>query len=475
MRIKVLAVLFTVMAVCAVTAATAGAVATSTPGGGRIGYLPLNEEAKSPSGGGTPIHGTYPNGYPPLEYWGGPVMHSHAAYAIFWAPSGYSFPAGYASAIDTFLKNVAADSRKSTNVYSVSTQYTDETGRATYSDSYGGSFVDKQAYPTANTCPLYSGVESFSACVSDERMEEEVESVVAAQGWPSGLSSEYYVVLPPQVGSCFDEGGTVCFDRQFCAYHSYTESTGAIYANISYSPGDVEGCGVGEYPSGHSNGNVDDTLSSLSHEANESITDPYINAWLDERGNENGDECRNSSDDYGDPLGGSGGSLFNEEIGSGHYYLQQEWSNNIFDCAQRAEPASPVISGPAQLAPGQPGGFSASSSAPGESELVSFNWKFGDGGTASGETVSHAFGAPGTFSVALEVEDEWGLRYSTSGQVTVAQPPIVTPVPPPVPPKKRPRHHKALKCRKGFHKAKRKHGKAVCVKTKRHHHRHRRH
>ncbi len=492
MRIKVLGALVAATAICATMATTAGAVVTNTPDGGRIGYLPLSQAA-SPSGG-APIHSTVPTGEPPLEWHGGPVMHSHAAYAILWAPSGFSFPAGYAGAIEAFFKNVAADSGRSTNVYSVGAQYTDGTGNATYSDSFGGSVVDTHAYPTSGTCAPYTGFfgVEYTSCISDQKMAAEVNTVVTEQGWPRGLGAEYYVVLPPHAGSCFEATGTSCFDLEYCAYHNYAESANVVYANISYSPGDVLGCGVGEYPNGHSNGNVDDTLSSLSHEANESITDPTLEAWYDEEGYENGDECRNTpfEEDYGAPLGGSTGSLFNQEIGSGHYYLQQEWSNNIDDCAQRVEAASPAISGPSQLAPGQSGNFDGSGSLPGETEIVSYGWKFSDGATASGASVSHAFAATGSFSVTLTLKDEWGLLYSTTKQVAVAQPSTggggetggggATTSTASQSSSATSQSSggssgkKALKCRNGFRKTK-KHGKAVCVKVKSHHHRHHHH
>jgi hypothetical protein len=207
--------------------------------------------------------------------------------------------------------------------------------------------------------------------------------------------------------------------------HSYTlSSPEAIYANISYSPGDVLGCGVGEYPNGHANGNVDDTLSSLSHEANESITDPTLEAWYDEFGFEDGDECRNTpfEEDFGAPLGGSAGALFNQSIAGGHYYLQQEWSNDTEDCAQRVDPATPQIADPGQLVSGQQASFDGSGSSPGSGGIVSFSWDFGDGGTASGPSPTHTFLTPGPFTVTLTLKDDGGFSFSTTRQVSVVNP-----------------------------------------------------
>jgi hypothetical protein len=427
MRFKIFGAALIALGALSVSAAPAGAVVANTAAG-RVGYLPLNPGATGQAA--TPKGFTVPSGEPPLVWHGGPVMHSQEAYAIFWAPSGFSFPTGYKEAIEGFLKNVAADSGQSSNVYSVSAQYTDGTGHASYIDSFGGAVTDTTAYPTSGTCPTYSGAESFTACITDAKLETEVDSVVAAQGWPTGLGAEYYVVLPPHAGSCFEVAGKQCFDKQFCAYHSFAESSETIYANISYSPGDVFGCGVGEYPNGHANGNVDDTLSSLSHEANESITDPELNAWFDEAepfGFENGDECRNTpfEEDFGEPLGGPSGALFNQAINGAHYYLQQEWSNDIEDCTQRFDPAKPVIADPEEVKPGESVLFDASGSLKGGGKIVSYTWEFEDGGTTSGPspTTFHTYAGTGTFGVTLTIEDDGGFSYSTEREVTVVENP----------------------------------------------------
>jgi hypothetical protein len=231
------------------------------------------------------------------------------------------------------------------------------------------------------------------------------------------------MVLPPHVGSCF--GSTAesgCFDEKFCAYHGYAESPTAVYANISYSPEDTLGCGVGQYPNGTSNGKFDDTLSSLSHEANESITDPLLNAFYDKEGFENGDECRNSNDDYGPALGGSSGTLFNQSINGGHYYLQQEWSNDIGNCAQRVGPATPAIADPGVVAAEELVQFNGSASKAGSGGISSYKWEFGDGGTGSGAKPTHSYAEVGSYTVTLTLTDDGGFTYSTSREVEVVPP-----------------------------------------------------
>ncbi len=429
----------------AATAAPASAIVANTAGG-RVSYWPLNGAAAASRAGALRTSVPPFEAEPPLLWHGGPVMHSQTAYAIFWAPGGASdFPSGYIAAVEGFLKDVASDSGKPTNVYSVSAQYEDGSGHATYSDTFGGSTVDTDAYPTSGTCPPYEGFTGveYTSCISDAKLAAEANAVLAAKSWPHGLGDEYYMVLPPHVGSCFGTSlGSGCFDAAFCAYHSYTGSpepepepnTVTVYANISYSPGDVFGCGVGEYPNGHVNGNVDDTLSSLSHEANESITDPTLEAWFDSQRFENGDECRNTQDesDYGNPLGGSPGALFNQTIGTHHYYLQQEWSNDTEDCAQLVTPAVPSIADPSEITINESVPFDGSGSTPGAGGIASFLWHFGDGGTSTLENPSHTFASLGSFPVSLTVTDDGGFTYTTEREVTVlppAQPPEATSAP----------------------------------------------
>jgi hypothetical protein len=60
---------------------------------------------------------------------------------------------------------------------------------------------------------------------------------------------------------------------------------------------------------------------------------------------------------------------------------------------------------------------------------VSVSWSFGDGQTASGTSVSHAYGAPGIFNVTVTATDAAGNGSTVTTPILVVQPP-----PPPPPP-----------------------------------------
>ena len=271
------------------------------------------------------------------------MLHQSTVHAIFWIPSGYSVSANYESLIDGFFQNVADASGRSDNDYSVAAQYGDTSGPGAYNVSFGGSVVDTDPFP-ANGCtdgPL-------PVCLTDAQLQAEIDKVIAAHGWQAGLSNEFFIFTPPPVGSCFDAGGVFCAYSYYCAYHgSFTSSLGngtVVYANEPYAaqPAAPGSCDTGARPNGD---DADPEINLISHEEIESITDPLLNAWYDDVGDEIGDKCVWA---FGQPLGSTGGSEsdYNEQIGTGRYYLQQEWSNQTFDpstgeqgsCVQRDMP-----------------------------------------------------------------------------------------------------------------------------------------
>lgn len=66
--------------------------------------------------------------------------------------------------------------------------------------------------------------------------------------------------------------------------------------------------------------------------------------------------------------------------------------------------------------------FDASSSqvGTGASQIVSYNWTFGDGTSGTGKTVSHTYATPGSYTVMLVVTNDRTLSHSVSQAVTVA-------------------------------------------------------
>jgi hypothetical protein len=261
-----------------------------------------------------------------LAYNGGPVMHSDNNYAIYWEPSGYSTSSGYKSIVNSYFGNVAAGSGATTNDYSIATQYYDGAGKIAYSGASGGSTTDTNAYPASGCVSTGLG-----PCITDAQLQTELQKVVAAKGWPTGMNTMYFVYFPPNVTTCFDATSTQCSGNVYCAYHSNVGSGNStlLYANMPYDG--VSGCESGQAPNGDTAADSETNVSS--HENIEAITDPLGTAWYDSSGQEIGDKCNFN---FGSPLGGAAGAEYNEQISSGKYYMQQEWSNAVSGCAQRS-------------------------------------------------------------------------------------------------------------------------------------------
>jgi hypothetical protein len=252
----------------------------------------------------------------------------------------------YEATINQYFTDVAAASAANAtdNVYSVATQYSG----IQYSETFAAnknSFVDGDPFPTTKTC--HDGFDSY--CVTDAQLQKEIARVIKAHHWPTlSLTSLYFIFTPANVGVCEGAGAAnvntnQCTTNSFCAYHFSSNSfIYAVQPDAAASIGDA--CATGEAPAGN---NADDTISTVSHEQNEAITDPFGDAWvandgpLDKHGNptpqdEIGDLC---AYDFGTALGGSAGAQWNQVIDGHNYWLQLEYSNQDSGCV-------PYLGGP---------------------------------------------------------------------------------------------------------------------------------
>jgi hypothetical protein len=131
-----------------------------------------------------------------------------------------------------------------------------------------------------------------------------LHAVVASTG-AGGYGNIYHLFLPPGVDTCFDAPyGNECYSPgdpatfAFCAYHdSVTFSDLGQHVLFTIEPWQGPGSGCEDSPIGAPNSQlIDSTDDTLSHELNETISDPDGNAWLNTAdlsldGNEIEDEC----------------------------------------------------------------------------------------------------------------------------------------------------------------------------------------
>jgi PKD domain len=341
-----------------------------------------------------------------LPYGGGPVLHSNRTHVIFWDPagSGLAFDPGYEALVENFLIDVADASHSTTNTYGLTGQYTDSSGPAAYDSTYGGSVVATDPLPP-NGCtePANSGP-GWTVCLTDAQLESEIEHVIDVKELPRTDHDIYFLLTPDGFGSCTGAGPSNCAlgaptPGSYCGYHSET-GDGVLYAVIPYPavPGHCES----DNPRPNSS-TADPTLSTISHEQIETVTDPYGNAWIDGQGNEIADLCLTN---FGPRLGGRAATAWNETIHGGHFFLQEIWSNADSACEPRAEPD--VLSLSVAALPGRPRSVSllANGSDP-EGRIVGFQWFFEGGRTAFGPQVTRTFRQPGSYRVVVRATDSW--------------------------------------------------------------------
>ena len=353
----------------------------------------------------------------------GGIIGKAKVYAVYWKPATYTsnFPSGYATKIDTYLTNVAATSRKPSNVFSVLQQYYTAIGGTKhhihYTVAFGGKITMTTPFPTSGctTTATY-----FPVCLTTPQEAAQLKTYLAAHTTlPKGIGAIYLVYFPPKVRTCFTPaecsvitaGGTLT--GVYCAYHIGTYTTTAseniLYGNMPYPP--ASGCNT--YPESIT-GTFDATvmISMTSHELNETITDSSTQ-WRTSTGNEIGDECAYV---YGTPLGGteSAGTAWNQTINGTHYFTQLEFSNENYaltgktnGCIPREELPTASFTGSLSVNAHSPDAFASTSIDPDNSSTpLSYTWTWGDGSPHSTtSSPSHTFTAPGTYTVMLTVTD----------------------------------------------------------------------
>jgi hypothetical protein len=376
------------------------------------------------------------------------VLHSNRTHLIFWAPPTLPFDAGYVQLVETYQQNVALDSHMTTNVFGITGEYGDNSGPAAYDSTYAGAIIDTDPLPVngcalappppLNTGPILPNGAGWPVCLNDTQIQAEVEHVVTANNLPRTSTDIYFVITPDGFGTCTpdkagsDRGPDSCsvsgsglsqsnpYDS-FCGYHSATGS-GVLYGVVPYNAVPNHCQSNNPRPNGNT---ADPSISTLSHEHSEVITDPLGDAWIDLSGNEVGDLC---AQDFGPALGGSvaAGTAWDNVIHGGHYYIQEEWSDvdgstEATACRPHAAPDQISAKIPHTVQGDRKIKFSTTASHP-HGTITRYIWNFGDETAGRHSRTTHIYRKTGTFvviAIGVDSAANWAIA---SGLVRVVQP-----------------------------------------------------
>jgi hypothetical protein len=259
-----------------------------------------------PSGKGFGVHSNVAQSGPELStraigisYHGGPVMTgTPTLYYIFYGT--------WSSTAKTILTDFASTLGGSP-YEKVNSSYTGVTGNLTY----GGS-----------TSPGYS----LGTTLSDSGIRTVVSNAISSGALPKNTNGVYLVVTSADV----NESSGFC--TQYCGWHTHATISSSdikygFVGNTDRCPSACEG-----FPNNAPNGNTgaDGAASIIAHEQEETISDPDLNAWFDNRGFENADKCAYN---YGSTYTSSNGSIANVHLGSRDFLIQQNWNANTGRCA----------------------------------------------------------------------------------------------------------------------------------------------
>jgi hypothetical protein len=236
-----------------------------------------------------------------LSYHGGPVLTTAHVVPIFWGPYwGSGTGADQASSIASYL-NAYGNSGE----YNVITQY---------------SFI-KQSTLFGSTTSANFDSSTPPQNVTDALVQAEASKYIAANGYDA--SAIYEVFLPPTSYSSDGTHSTSCGGPHlaYCAYHGNFAGTGG---DTKYGSMPYPGCGGCQTAGFTATQNIE---HFISHETREAVTDPDLNAWFDNSGNEADDKCAWTPTPFGDANVGT-------NVDGSPFAFQYEWSNATSSCVK---------------------------------------------------------------------------------------------------------------------------------------------
>jgi hypothetical protein len=251
-----------------------------------------------------------------INYHNGPVMKGTPnVYVIWygnWNGTG-SNTAATRSAIEHFLGTIGGSALELVN-----STYGDTTGNVTGQVRFGGSTIV-----------------SSTTNLTDARLRTTVSNALSSGALPRDANGVYMVLSSSNINE------TSGFCTQYCGFHTHASLGGtdikyAFVGNVDRCPSGCEAQATGPNSTAANVGGIDGMANVISHELEEAISDPDLNAWFDSSGEENADKCNFNfgttstctSTSICSAAGKAASARFNQSFGGNNYLLQQNWRNS---------------------------------------------------------------------------------------------------------------------------------------------------
>ena len=239
-----------------------------------------------------------------ISYHGGPIITGTTNVYYIW------YGNWSADTIGQNILTVLAKSIGGSPYFNINTTY------------YNGSSVhvsNSVAYGT-------SAVDNYSQGknLSDTGVQNVVTNAINSGALPKDTNGVYFVLTSADVNE------TSGFCSQYCGWHWFFTLSGS---NIKYAfVGNPARCPSAcaeqtvtpNSTPGYNALGPDSMASIISHELEESATDPLGTAWYDSRGNENADKCAWT---FGTETKLPNGAYYNVNLGGTNFLIQRNWVN----------------------------------------------------------------------------------------------------------------------------------------------------
>ena len=242
-----------------------------------------------------------------INYNGGPVLKGSPVpiYVIWygnWNGTGSNTQATV-SLIDTFLNSLG-----NTGYEKINTTYGDNTGNVSGNLALAGQVFDTGSEGTR---------------LRNSKISASISAHLTSGALPTDANGVYLFITSSNVS---EQG----FCSSFCGFHTRQTLNGAdikwaFIGNTDRCPSGCEIQSTGPNSPAPGVGGADGIINVITHESEEAITDPDLNAWFDSSGNEDADKCNFK---FGPTQTAANGAKFNQTFGGHNWMMQMEWENS---------------------------------------------------------------------------------------------------------------------------------------------------